>query len=174
MILRTIWSVPVAVVLCAGVARPCTVGGRPSAVAMVREADGILRVTPEYLVHAGSDPNSTAPDSRIQFKVLEVIRGERPDRLMLYGALVETDDFNDHTPPYDFVRPNGRSGTCFASSYRLGGQYLLMLKRDRNRELSIYWYPLAPVNEQIHSADDPWIIWVRKEAQKPRNASGDQ
>ena len=49
-----------------------------------------------------------------------------------------------------------------------------MLKRDRAGELNIFWYPLAPVNEQIHSADDPWIIGVRKEAQKPRNASGGQ
>jgi len=172
MILRFLWAVPAALMLCA-IARPCR-AVRPSAVAMVREADVILRVTPEYLVHAGSNPNSTAPDSRIQFKVLEVIRGEKPDRLVLNGAFAESDDFNDHGPPYDFVRPNGRSGTCYASSYRIGAQYLLMLKRDRDRELNIFWYPLAPVNEQIHSADDPWIIWVRNEAQKPRNASGDR
>jgi hypothetical protein len=150
-------------------ARACSVGGRPSAVGMVREADVILRATPEYSVHAGSNPNSTDPDSRIQFKVLEVVRGEKPDRLVLSGALVETDDFNDLPSPYDFVRPDGRRGSCFASSYRLGGQYLLMLKRNRDRELTIYWYPLAPVNEQLHSASDPWLLWVRQEAQKPGN-----
>jgi hypothetical protein len=168
MISRFLWGVPIAVLLCGVVARPCRTV-RPSPVVMVREADVILRATPEYLVHAASEPNSSDPDSRIQFKVLEVIRGDKPDRLVLRGALVETDDFNDHVSPYDFVRPNGRSGNCFATSYRPGGQYLLMLKRNRDRELTVEWYPLAPVNEQIHSADDPWLLWVRTEAQKPRN-----
>jgi hypothetical protein len=165
-------AVPLALLLCAVSALPCRVGGRPSAVGMAREADVILRATPEYSVHAASDPDSTDPDSRIQFKVLEVIRGEKPDRLVLRGALVENDDFNDLTSPYDFVRPNGRRGSCFASSYRTGGQYLLILKRNRDRELTVDWYPLAPVNEQLHSDDDPWLLWVRRETHKPRNAPG--
>jgi hypothetical protein len=161
----------VAALLCGVSARPCRVGGQPSAVGMVREADVIVRVTPEFYVHAASDP-TTEPDSRIQFKVLEVIRGEMPaGHLVLRGTLVDTDDFNDHEPPYNFVRPDGRRGSCFASSYRSSGQFVLMLKRNRDGELTVNWYPLAPVNEQLRSSDDPWLRWVRKEAQKPRNTS---
>jgi hypothetical protein len=52
------------------------------------------------------------------------------ERIDLRGALVETDDFNDLQVPYKFVRPDGRSGSCFATSYREGAQYLLMLKKE--------------------------------------------
>jgi len=62
-----------------------------------------------------------------------------PSNLILPGYLVENDDFNDHAPPYNFVRPNGRRGSCFANSYRLGGQFLLLLKK-RSSEYTVNWY----------------------------------
>jgi hypothetical protein len=39
----------------------------------------------------------------------------------------------------------------------------LLLKNNRDGELTVYWYALGPVNEQLHSLDDPWLLWVRKQ-----------
>lgn len=167
-------SVALTASFCAPGARACQ-APQPSAVAMVREAQVIIRATPEFYVRAATDPLSYDPDSKIQFKVLEVIRGEiTENHVVLTGALVDTDDFNDEDSPYKFVRPNGRGGSCFASSYRSNGQFLLMLQKNPDGELTAKWYPLAPVNEQLHSGDDPWLLWVRKEAQKPRDTSAKQ
>jgi len=54
----------------------------------------------------------------------------------------------------------------FAGSYRAGAEYLLFLKKNNHGELTVYWAPLAPVNEELHSSQDPWLIWVREQAQK--------
>src|SRR6266403_4197148 len=48
-----------------------------------------------------------------------------------------------------------------------GGQFLLMLKKRGDGEFTADWYPLAPVNEQLHSVNDPWLLWVRKQAKAP-------
>jgi len=161
--------------LCATDVYPCSIARPVSNVEMVREADAIVRATAENYAFAPKNPGSWSgfvPDSRIRFKVLEVVRGKLPaDYLVLPGLLVAADDFNDHASPYTFVRPEGRHGNCFATSYRSGGQFLLMLKKNREGEFTVYWYALGPVNEQLHSADDPWLLWVRKEAEKPRNTS---
>jgi hypothetical protein len=147
---------------------PCSTTHPISPEEIVRKADVIVRARAESLVHAASVPNSYPPDSMVQFKVLEVVRGQMPeDRLELRGALVDTDDFNDLKPPYKFVRPDGRSGSCFATSYRGGAQYLLMLKGTKWRGYTVEWYALGPVNEQLHSAEDPWLIWVRAQARQP-------
>jgi hypothetical protein len=29
----------------------------------------------------------------------------------------------------------------------------------------VNWYALAPVNEQLHSDVDPWLLWVREQTQ---------
>jgi len=85
--------------------------------------------------------------------------------LILPGYLVDRDDFNDRPAPYTFVRPGGRAGSCFANPYRSGAQFLLFLKKTIAGELTVNWYALAPVNEQLHSDDDPWPLWVRERAQ---------
>lgn len=164
----------VAVIVCAVDACPCSIAHPVSNVDMVREADAIVRATAENYVLAPKNPDSWTgfePDSRIRFKVLEVVRGKMPaDHLVLPGVLVDTDDFNDQAPPYNFVRPDGRRGSCFAVSYRSGGQYLLMLKKI-DGVFTVNWYALGPVNEQLHSAEDPWLLWVRKQAEKPNGKS---
>ena len=159
----------VAVMVCAVDAYPCKTARSVSNVEMVREADAIVRVSAENYTVAPKAPISSTgfdveSDSRIRFKVLEVVRGKVPGHLVLPGVLVDTDDFNDHPSPYNSVRPEGRRGSCFASSYRSGGQFLLMLKKRSDGLLTVNWYPLAPVNEQLHSTDDPWLLWVRKRA----------
>jgi hypothetical protein len=81
----------------------------------------------------------------------------------------DQDDWNDQAVPYTMVRRNGRSGSCFANTYRQGAQFLLVLRRtgnvssavSSNSEYTVNWYALGPVNEQLRSADDPWLQWVR-------------
>lgn len=171
-------TVFVAVMICAVSAYPCKTARLVSNVDMVREADVIVRVSAENYTVAPKAPNSSAvfdveTDSRIRFKVLEIVRGKVPQELVLPGVLVDTDDFNEHASPYDSVRPAGRRGSCFASLYRLNGQFLLMLKK-RGNEFTVDWYPLAPVNEQLHSVHDAWLLWVRKQAKAPIGKSASQ
>jgi len=158
----------VALMVCAADAYPCKTSRRVSNADMVREADAIARVTAERYAVAPRVSNSPTgldvqTDSRIRFKVLEVIRGKVPADVVLPGVLVEADDFNDETSPYNSVRSDGKRGSCFASSYRAGGQFLLLLKK-RGSDFTLDWYPLAPVNEQLRSVNDPWLVWVRTQA----------
>jgi hypothetical protein len=154
-------------------AYPCTRVGPVSSVEMVDQADVILRaVAVEYSV-APSDPRvvtTGVPDSVIRFKVLEVLRGEAKPEITLHGYLTNIDDFNEQPAPYNFVRRNGRRGSCFANSYRRGAEFLLVLKKTQSGDLTVNWYALGPVNEQLHSPTDPWLIWVGEQVNK-RNAS---
>ena len=102
---------------------------------------------------------------------METVRGQRVSDLVLPGYLVQEDDFNDQRAPYTFVRPGGRAGSCFANSYRADAQYLLFLRKTKTGALTVNWAALAPVNEQLHSADDPWLLWVREQAQKIKGTS---
>jgi hypothetical protein len=111
------------------------------------------------------------PESTIRFKVIESLRGGFTSEVVLPGYLSDTDDFNEQPPPYTFVRPNGRRGSCFANTYRAGGQFLLFLKNTPTGEQTVNWYALAPVNEQIHSISDPWLTWVRAEVDKAKAIS---
>ena len=43
--------------------------------------------------------------------------------------------------------------------------FLLVMKKS-DTSYTVEWYPAGPVNEQLHSLDDPWLAWVRKEAQQ--------
>ncbi len=106
---------------------------------------------------------------KIRFSVAEVIRGEPISEVTLYGELVDHDDFNDRRVPYDSVRPQGRWGTCFAWQYKPGAEYLLMLSYSDSHQLILSPFPLEPVNEQLHSPNDPWLLWVRKQAKRQRS-----
>jgi hypothetical protein len=146
-----------------------TIGHRKVNVAaeVVRKAAVIVRATASgYVVPAG---NRIGP---IRFVVVEVVRGRAvPAELTLQGELVAQDDFNVDRSPYDIVRGNGLAGSCFAWQYRTGQQYLLMLKKKAG-ELTPDWYPLAPVNEQLHSPEDPWLLWVRARANRKEKSKG--
>jgi hypothetical protein len=101
---------------------------------------------------------------QVRFAVLEVLKG-RLDRseLMLWGTLVDTDDYNERPVPYDFVRPSGRRGSCHTEEYRPGAEYLVFLDRPGGRGDYEVGAALAPVNEQLHVGEDPWLDWVRAE-----------
>ena len=97
----------------------------------------------------------------VRFDVTETLRGAVPDgQLILQGTPVENDDFNALPVPYTMVRPAGQRGDCFASEYRVGAEYLLLLQENLYG-LTARWWPLAPANEQLRGADDPWLQWVR-------------
>jgi hypothetical protein len=137
---------------------------------MVRDADTLVRVLAvEYETPPAdlSMRTTGVPESRIRFSVLEVIRGQGIEKeIVLPGYLSDRDDFNDQPPPYSFVRPNGRSGSCFANTYRTGAQFLLVLKKTKDGDYTVNWYALGPVNEQLRSDTDPWLVWVRQEAHR--------
>jgi hypothetical protein len=137
--------------------------GYPFRLGELFSADLIVRATAVRYI-ASPDPNNTTtgvPESTVEFKIEETLWGIRvPEMIVLNGYLTDTDDFNDVPLPYRFVRPNGRSGSCFANSYKRGSQFLLFLKRGG----SVYTTnisALGPTNEQLRGPDDQWIKWVK-------------
>ncbi len=102
-------------------------------------------------------------ETSIQFVVLEVLKGDSArTRISVPGETTRRDDFNNGTVPYRMVRQGGRMGNCVATSYKLGAEYLLLLK-TKNDVLNPYWAALAPLNEQITGSDDAWVTWVREQ-----------
>jgi hypothetical protein len=147
----------------------CSVVKMTSNTELIQQADSVLRAKAVAYAKPPSDPNlwtTGVPDSNVRFEKLEVIRGTDPSELVLPGYLVQRDDFNDQPAPYTFVRPGGRAGSCFANSYREGAEYLLFLKRTKTGAFTVNWAALAPVNEQLHSSEDAWLVWVREQARK--------
>lgn len=100
-------------------------------------------------------------DAVVEFKVLEVLKGDSlSNEIELHGYLNEKDDFNDHPVPYRFVRRNGRSGSCYANTYKRNAEYLLFMKKTEDG-FTVDIDPLAPVNEQLHSSEDPWVYYIK-------------
>jgi hypothetical protein len=153
-------------------AEPCTRVSPVSPEEVVQGADAIVRaIAVEYAVPP-KDPDlwtTGLPDSPVRFRVIEVVKGKvESDELIQQGYVTDRDDFNELEVPYIFVRRGGRAGSCIANSYRKGAEFLLMLKRDSAGKLTPYWYALGPTNEQLRSADDPWLLWVRQEVERLR------
>lgn len=163
-----------ALFLMPALSQACSVMGISKNVDLVSSADAIIRAKAIAYATPPSDPNmwtTGVPDSKVRFKVIELIRGLEIPNLVLPGYLVQRDDFNDQQAPYTFVRPGGRAGSCFANSYRQDAEFLLFLKKTETRDLTVNWAALAPVNEQLHSPEDPWLIWVRQQAHKSRDSA---
>ena len=143
----------------AKISAPVPVAGAPiivraTAVKYVREPRADLR----YL--------NTPGDAEIEFRVEEVIKGGKvPRTLVLNGYLIDEDDYNDESVPYEFVRPRGRGGSCFAYEYKKGAEFLLFMER-RDGKITLHWQPLAPINEQLRPADDEWLAWVKDQVGK--------
>jgi hypothetical protein len=140
----------------------CSRGG-PYRLSELFNADLIVRATADkYIVLPDPLLRTTGvPESTVEFKIEETIRGvDVPKTIVLNGYLTDKDDYNEVPLPYKFVRPNGRSGFCFANSYKQGAQFLLFLKRGP-RGYTVNFSALGPTNEQLHGPDDPWIKWVK-------------
>jgi hypothetical protein len=131
---------------------------------IVATADLIVRATAVGYSRAPARPEirtTGTPDSVVHFRIEAIVKGRKsPSDIDLPGYLSTADDFNEQTVPYKFVRAGGRAGSCFANTYRQGAEFLLMLKFVEGA-YTISWYALGPTNEQLHSAEDPWLKWVR-------------
>lgn len=132
-------------------------------------ADIIVRATAvKYIIPPIPNTRTTGiPESTIEFKVEETIWGiDIPAVIRLHGYLADTDDFNEMPLPYKFIRKNGRSGSCFANSYKAGAKFLLFLRKNSPNHITTTDYsaeisPLGPNNEQLRNQDDPWVKWVK-------------
>jgi hypothetical protein len=138
--------------------------GKPAAADLVENAEVIVRVQAgEYVDEPKGDLRylNEPSDATINFKVREVLKGDFvSSEIILNGYLSDANDFNEGKVPYDFVRRGGRGGSCSAYEYKRGAEFLLFLKK-KGGKYTVRWYALAPTNEQLRSADDEWIIWVR-------------
>ena len=142
---------------------------------IVQFSDLILHVValdyvklPRYDPRKDSFFTNASADSTVRFRVVEVVKGKyEPKEIVLSGFLGNSDYWNDSkTVPYNFVRPSGRSGSCFANTYRQGGEFLFMLKKTKTGEYTQFWYVLAPTEEQIHPRNDSWLQWVKNEVKR--------
>jgi hypothetical protein len=162
---------------CPQLAFPCSVSSIPPAAELVRLAEVIVRaraqaVSPEP---GRNSPGSLgASPSQIEFRVISVLKGTfRPEQITFNGRLVLRDEPNQGPVPYAAVRHSGDS-SCFAVDYRQGAEYLLFLKRASHRayaqpdQLTPYWAPLTPSNEQVFGSGDPWEKWVQEQLQDGR------
>lgn len=126
---------------------------------LVDDTDVIVRAVAVDARIDPEDPNGIW--GQVRFQATETIRGVVGEaELEFFGRLVDQDDFNPGDVPYRIVRRAGQRGDCFAREYRAGREYLFLL-RARNGNLTPYWVPLAPTNEQIRDETDPWLEWVR-------------
>jgi len=143
-------------------ARLCSVvpGDAPQAHSWIDNATLVVRaraLSPESSAARGAR-------SQVRFQVEEVLKSNAtpmPTAISLDGRTAERDDFNKRPVPYDYVRPSGLMGSCFADEYRPGADYLLLLVESKPGVFSTHWAPLLPVNEPLHGTDDPWLAWVR-------------
>jgi hypothetical protein len=144
-----------------GSANACSRSSPISIPKMLDEADLIVTAFPlRYLREPGDVRTTGKPESLIVFRIQSVLKGKAPsDTLCLNGYLGDRDDYNDHPVPYSFVRPGGRAGSCFANTYKHTAQFLLVLKQTPGG-YTVDWEALAPVNEQLRSDQDPWLLWV--------------
>jgi len=130
----------------------------------VAGADVIVRARAVQLVNSVSTSRPTWK-TKIRFEAVEVIKGTvNGAELAFEGAALDRNDWNRLPVPYTMVRPGGRSGNCYAFNYRLGQEYLLMLKRV-DGALTPYWASLAATNEQLSGPADKWLVWVRQAVQ---------
>lgn len=155
---------------------PCSVMGLPPAKTLIGYAEVIVRARAEALSSTPGRPGVMAESpTQVRFAVLEILKGALPAATIEFnGSLGNRDDRNDRPVPYEFIRPGGRSGNCFALEYRQGAEYLLLLRRTRHPsnaqpdDLTPYWSALSPTNEQLFGgARDAWFVWVSQQLRKP-------
>jgi hypothetical protein len=161
---------------------PCYVGPLLSAERLVDAAEVIARARAEGLSSTpGRASGLSASPTQVRFAILELLKGRLPSITVEFnGSLTDRDDRNDVPVPYNFVRPGGRQGNCVALEYRVGAEYLLLLRRAapayvggvvgltaEQNELTPYRAPLSPTNEQLFGgASDPWFVWVSNQLRR--------
>jgi len=136
-------------------ANACSVVKLDSPSDLIQQADGIYLVVARDFAQSPAVGRHTA--GTVRFSISETLKGAERKELRIPGFFTDADDPNDHPVPYEFVRPEGRHGNCYAEAYREGRMYLFFVKGG-----TPYWSPLAPVNEQVTSESDSWVEWVRQ------------
>jgi len=145
----------------------------PTPQLLVADAALIVHARAEGLVEAAgtSEDILARTEHQVRFRVLSVLKGKfTGDELRFNGKIESQDDWNDQSVPYNFIRPGGREGNCYALRHKQGGEYLLLLNpvnpASAKPTWSPYWAALRPTNEQIRGADDPWLAWVAQQVKK--------
>lgn len=169
---RSIRAATVGILAIGAPAFPCSVAGplRTPQVLVERAALVVhARVEGVADVAGASESAEAESPTRVRFRVLRILKGSFDgDELSFDGQVVAEDDWNDRPVPYDFVRPGGRRGNCFARDYKQGAEYLLLLDEVGTETAgssgwSPYWAALGPTNEQIAGSGDPWLAWVARQ-----------
>lgn len=152
---------------CARPALPCTVLALTTPADLVNQAAVILIARADGLSAAPGDQGLLAASpTQVDFTVISVLKGEFPARTITFnGMLTSADERNRGDVPYAVARASADS-SCHSIHYRVGGRYLLFLRRAgpghaQGDKLTPYWAPLAPANEQLFGDADPWSTWVR-------------
>jgi hypothetical protein len=138
----------------------------PSAETLIARADAIYLAT---AVGYAGEPGKDGPgvDPRIEFSVQETLKGPKLARLDVTGRLTDQDDFNDEPAGSKrWIRQAGRTGSCFATRYRQGGRFLLLIRNG-----SPYWQALTPTNEQVTGPADPWVAWIKRALQRKKTGT---
>jgi len=161
----TTFLICAALLLVASGAEACSAARFLGPEELVRTADAVVRVRAIGSL-AAADLTAWPPGS-VRLEVLEVLSGTVSGReLILPGRIRDYASTRERRVPYDGLdcARAGGCGGCYAYDYKLGAQYLLLLKRN-----SPYWAALAPTNEEIGGSSDPWVVWVRQRlAVKPK------
>ena len=154
-----------------GPAFPCTVvTGLTTPSDLVQQAEVIVRARAEALFpEPGRQGTMAASPTQVEFSITSLLKGSLPtSRLAFNGVLVAGDERNPGAVPYVVAR-HSADASCFSLAYRQGAEYLLFLKRARHpayaqgEQLTPYWAPLAPANEQVFGIEDDWERWVREQ-----------
>lgn len=121
----------------------------PANYELVQQAEGIV------VARAKSTGLTDRGNRYIVFRVDRVLKGDPGvTELRLPGHL----DFRGTAEPGDLsrARPGAYDGMCFADDYRLGHDYLLLLRRiDTGWDL--HSAAFSRVNEEISGPGDPWL-----------------
>ncbi|APR86052.1 Hypothetical protein A7982_11401 [Minicystis rosea] len=104
----------------------------------------------------------SATSQDVTFEVVETLRGSalRPkDAITLQGFVAR---YAGPSPVDDFsrARPGASAGACIAYDYRVGGQFLLLLRGSASKWATL-GTPFARVNEEVTAPNDPWLAAVR-------------
>jgi hypothetical protein len=158
---KTRTHIPLGLMLCAALVVPfsranaCSITKLDTPSELIQQADAIYLVVARDF--AQSPPVGRHTAGTVRFTIAETLKGAERSEIRIPGFFTDADDPNDHPVPYEFVRPEGRHGNCYAEAYREGRTYLLFVKGG-----TPYWSHLAPVNEQVGSGSDAWVQWVRE------------
>ena len=130
---------------------------------IVQRSEAIVQAT--ALGYAPRRADGDTVTTYVSFAVRDVLKGDAvPDTLVFYGTLEDRDSFHPADQPVPYLESyRWFSGSCHSTTYRPGGEYLLLLgSSERMGESNPYWVWLAPTNEQIRGPDDVWVAWVRQ------------